>query len=31
MYNRLIELSKQISGFIKYLKQFEKKKERNKT
>jgi four helix bundle protein len=31
MYNRLIELSKQISGFIKYLKQFEKNKETIKT
>ncbi len=31
MYNRLIELSKQISGFIKYLKQFEKNKETSKT
>ena len=27
MHKRLIDLSKQISGFIKYLKEFEKKKE----
>lgn len=27
MHKRLIDLSKSISGFIKYLKEFEKKKE----